>query len=137
MRLSIKLLSSDSTLNNLAPVKTVDIRHGETVDIFFQLIQENGQRYIPDAGAIVTLLIARSSTIISLNYNERQTVNDSIEREAEAVFPSDKSVYKVPLTSGETSKMASGAIKVTVVEGDKIKICQLNQAIRIIDGQEK
>lgn len=139
MRLSIKLLNEDSTVNNLKYTKTIDISRGETLDVVFQLVdQDTGHRYIPEAGSTVEITILRAAVAMSIaGYNERQTVDDTIKRQAVSAFSGDGSIYKIPLIASETSKMVSGSIKVTVEEGEKIRISQLNQAIRIIDGQER
>lgn len=137
MRLTIKLLNQDSTLNNFAFDKTLDISRGETAEVIFQLVQENGQRYIPTSDATVEVSIARNPTAIGVTGGGRAMEDNSIKRQATEHFTADRSIWSIPLTTAETMKMISGAIKVTVTEGAKVKMCQLNQAIRIIDGQEK
>ena len=127
MRLKVELLDQDSTLNNLVKVSQARIHRGETAEIVVQLLQENGQRYIPADGAVVKIAIPRN----------KEVIDHTIDREATQKFPKDGSIYSIPLTSTETKTLISGAIKVTVTEGAKIKICQENQAIKIVDGQER
>jgi hypothetical protein len=137
MRLKLKLVEHDSTVNNLQYVTQANIRKGETVEIVFQLVQENGQRYIPVSGSTVELEIARNKVAIGVNWNEREVTDPSIKRAAVKAFSGDDSFWKVPLTTSETKNLISGSIKVTLTEGSKVRIAELTQAIRIIDGQEK
>lgn len=137
MRITLKLLNQDISINNISYISDLSISRGETADVIFQLVQENGVRYIPADGAVIMVSIPRNSQAIPLNNYERENVDNSINRQADFKFAGDKSIWSIPLTATETEKMISGAIKVTVTEGSKIKKCQLNQAIRIIDGQER
>ena len=137
MRLKVELLDQDSTLNNLVKVSQARIHRGETAEIVVQLLQENGQRYIPADGAVIKIAIPRNKEVIPMGQREREVIDHTIDREATQKFPKDGSIYSIPLTSTETKALISGAIKVTVTEGAKIKICQENQAIKIVDGQER
>ena len=136
MKLSIKLLDQDTALNNLIFISDISLHRGETTEVVIQLMQ-NGQRYIPTDGAIVSIAIPRSTQAIPKNWNERESIDHSLIRQAEIKFVDDKSIWSIPLTSVETKTLISGAIVVTVSEGEKIRKAQVNQAIRIIDGQER
>jgi hypothetical protein len=138
MRIQLKLIEQDSTVNHLKYISSIDVRRGETLEVIVQLVQENGIRYIPEHGCTVEVEIARNKVAIGVTgRNERDTFDPSIKREAVPAFAGDRSFWKIPITIAETKYLASGAVKVTLTEGDKVRISQYNQAIRIIDGQER
>jgi hypothetical protein len=132
MRLGIKLLNIGATLNNHKRVSQVQIAKGETCEIAFQLVDldQDGLRYIPQAGATVEVKIARIDEVGFVN-GERTFTNKTITRPA-AGWADDRSVWRVPLTTTDTESLVSNSIQVTLTEGSEIKRASVQQAIRII-----
>lgn len=139
MRLGIKLLNVGATVNNHKHVDLISIARGETLDVCFQLVDEDqdGLRYIVAPGGTVNFQIPRADQTVAAPLNTRQTVNNGVDRQAIAAWDGDRSCWKVSLTSSETEKMVSGSIRVTVTEGSSKKIASHTQAIRVIDGQDE
>lgn len=140
MRLGIKLLNTSASLNSFKQVSTIKLVKGETLDLFFQLVdlEQNGLRYIPPTGSIVEVTIPRSPVIEPSQFmNARETIDYSIARQAVLAFPEDRSIWKLPLIETETVNMISNSIRVVVTEGTIKKIAFHNGAIQVIDGQDQ
>lgn len=139
MRLGLRLLNVGATVNNHQQVEQVSIARGETLDLCFQLVDEDqdGLRYIPASGATVRFQIPRADQVVAAPLNTRQTVNNGIDRPAIAAWDGDRSCWKVILSASETNQMVSGSIRATVTEGSSVKIASHTQAIKVIDGQDE
>ncbi|MEM4360415.1 MAG: hypothetical protein QXT45_07805 [Candidatus Bilamarchaeaceae archaeon] len=110
MRLGIKMLDSDSTLNDLKYLNQVDIYPGETVTVMFQLINsQSGHRYIPASGATLSA--------------KMYSVNDAnnITKAATNPFADDRSIWSFTLNAIETQKLAGVNLELTLTEGTNIK----------------
>jgi hypothetical protein len=140
MNLGIQMLSRDTTLNNPKPVNHVELTAGESLTVFFQLVdRDTGLRYIPAFGATVVAQLPR------LVYRSPGAVtgacvpNDySIERAALMAFPympgiscGDCSIWSLPLTSNDTVSMASTNMIVTLQEGSVTSIGVARQGIKV------
>lgn len=140
MRLHLKLLSADSSVNQLKEIKQLKIAKGETTDLVFQLVDldQGGQRYMPAAGATLQVSIPRNPSVIpdDTGVNLRSTVDHSINRAAAQAFAQDASIFRLPLLAQDTQTMTSTNVKVTLTEGSNVKIATLTQAIKIIDDQD-
>lgn len=139
MRLGLRLLNTGASVNNYKQVDQISLAHGESLDLCFQLVDEDqdGLRYIPGAGASVRFQILRADQVIAAPLNTRQTINNGIDRPAVIAWDGDCSCWKVPLSSDDTAQMISGSIKVTVTEGSSVKIASCTQAIRVMDDQDE
>jgi hypothetical protein len=139
MRLGLRILNVGASVNNHKQVDQISIARGETLDLCFQLVDEDqdGLRYVPAAGATVRFQIPRADQVIAAPLNTRQTINNGVDRQAVAAWDGDRSCWKVTLTGAETSQMVSGSVRATVTEGSSVKIASYTQAIRVIDGQDE
>jgi len=140
MRLGLKLLNSNSSLNQISEIPFLRLARGETADLMFQIVDldQKGLRYIPAAGATVKVQIPRSPQILPdpNGTNNRITADYSIDQAVSPAFADDKSIYKLPLLATQTATMISTNVRVVVTEGSQVKIATLTQAIKIIDNQE-
>jgi len=139
MRLGIRLLNVGATVNNHVQVDEISIARGETLDIFFQFVDEDqdGLRFVPSASSTVRFQILRSDQVVAVAPSSRKNVNYGIDRQASVAWDGDRSCWKITLVSPETLQMVSGSIKATITDGSSIKIASYTQAIRIIDGQDE
>lgn len=119
MKLGARIIDSASTLNNIKYLSSSSINPGETVTLYFQLVdldsvQEScklGTRFLPSSEAAVSV------EIFSVNKTNILTKNASM------VFPSDdRSIWKIDLDATETSNMSGVNLKITVTDGTNIKI---------------
>lgn len=131
MRLAIQLLDFIS-VNSFTNLNSVDIVKGETKDIYFQLMNHStGLRYVPTAPTTVAVSIPRQTQITGDINNNRQYNDYSINKYATQASPSDGSIWKISLTSSDTTNMISAAMKVTVTEGVGVQIAILDQAVQM------
>ena len=139
MRLGLRLLNAGATVNNHKQVDQVTIARGETLELCFQLVDEDqeGLRYVPGSAATVRFQIPRADQVIAAPMNTRQTVNNGVDRLAIPAWDGDRSCWKVALTAPETNQMVSGSIRATVTEGSSVKIASYTQGIKVIDGQDE
>lgn len=110
MKLDIKMLDSDSTLNNLIYQEQTEIYSGETATIMFQLVNERtGIRYIPGASATLTV--------------KMHSVNDAntLTKTANTPFPEDRSIWSFSLNTNETQKLAGVNMELTLIDGTTTK----------------
>jgi hypothetical protein len=137
MRLGIKLISNDSTLNRISYRTTVSMVRGETFDLIVQLVdlEQNGLRYIPAAGAVVKFQIPRRPETLATSVG-REIKDYTIDRPAAVAFPGDNSIYKISLTAEESANMVSNGLRVIVEEGVSKKIATLLSAIKVDDWNE-
>lgn len=137
MRLGIQLLDSNSTLNSLRKITEQVIRQGETVDVYFQLVDEDQSklRYIPGAGSTVFVEIPRFPEAYPTILNQREIKDYSVRRYATGLFPDDRSCWKISLLASETKNMMSTGFRVTVTDGTNIKIAYLQLAFRVFTGE--
>lgn len=119
MKLGLAMLDNVPTLNNLKYINQLSVTQGESVDLYFQLIdrdtkdQKNqwGNRYMPASGATLQVII--------------KSVNDAntLTKSASMAFPSDdRSIWKVTLSTTETANMAGINLQATLTEGANVKI---------------
>ncbi len=140
MRLGIKLLNTSATLNQFRSVDQIRISQGETVDLFFQLVDldQGGLRYIPAPGAAVQVQIPRSPEVIAITTNNtRQVVDPTVNRAAGNPFSEDRSIWMISLIDLDTAQMVSNSLRITLSEGTSTKIAFVNQAIKMIDHQDQ
>lgn len=139
MRLGLRLLNVEASVNKFEYVDQIRIARGETLDLCFRLVDEEQEalRYVPSSAAAVQFLILRSDEVMAAPLNTRIKVNNGIDRPAVPAWDGDRSCWKVILTSADTEKMVSGSIKVVVTDGSSKKIASLTQAIKIIDGMDE
>lgn len=140
MRLGIKLLNVDATINQFQQKDLIQIARGETVNVIFQFVDldQKGLRYVPAAGATVTVTLPRSDEVIAVATvsASRDRVNKTISRPAAPAFSEDRSIWMLPLSSADTQTLISNSMKVELTEGSKKKIASLTQAIKIISDYE-
>jgi hypothetical protein len=137
MRIGAQLLNTGATENNFQIKSFVTIYQGETLDLLAQFVDEdqNGLRYVPDAGATVLFEIARYPDVFGTISNIRETVDYSIRRAAVEAFPGDRSVWKIPLTSTDTAHIMSSNLRITLTEGTDVSIALIQQAIKVIPSE--
>lgn len=138
MRLGIQLLNTDATLNDFDKKSFIEFSQGETVDIMFQLVNldKSGLRYMPAAGCTVFVEIPRYPEYYGTISNQRTTADYSIRRGAVQAFADDRSIWKLSLTSLDTSNMMSSNMKITVTEGSKKSIGLLSQALKVFRSED-
>lgn len=139
MRLGIKLLNSDATVNSFRTQSMLRVARGETLDILIQLVDldQNGLRYVPAAGSTVQINLPRNLQVVGSLTNTRTSVDHSISAPATMPFALDGSVWKVSLSAAQTaSDLISTNLQAVVTEAGSVKIATLIQALKIIDGQE-
>lgn len=138
MRLGLKLISGESTLNRISYLDQLKMVRGERPTLMFQLVDldQNGLRYIPSSnGTIVTVALPRLPTYVPDVNNTRQTMDYSINRPASQSFSQDGSIWSIQFTDAESAAMISNSLRVTVDEtasGGTLKIANLQQAIKVI-----
>ena len=136
MRLGIQLLDTSTALNRIHKIDQLKFGQGETIDLFFQLMDlDQNIRYMPATGATVFVEVARLPEAFGTILNQREIKDFSVRRYADAAFSEDRSVWKLSLVVSETSKMMSSNIRVTVTEGSKISIALLSQAIQVFRSE--
>ena len=138
MRLGIQLLNTDATLNDFDKKSFIEFAQGETVDIVFQLVNldKSGTRYIPASGCSVFVEIPRYPEYFGTISNQRTMADYSIRRYASQAFADDRSIWKLSLTSIDTSNMMSSNIRVTVTEASKKSIGILQQALKVFRSED-
>ena len=115
MKLGIRMLDSSSSLNNLMYMNQVVIDPGETVTIYFQLVDldksqgQCPQRYMPASGA--TMSVKLTSLDSSKNITKVPT----------NPFPDDRSIWSFNLSAAETQYAAGVNLSVTLTEGANVK----------------
>jgi hypothetical protein len=130
MKLGIKILNTDPTLNNFKYQDQLHITKGSDVDFFFQLFDEDRQqRYMPAAGTTVAVAISRYVEYLATDSNVREEADYSVTGNATQPFPLDGSIWKFPLTAAQTANITSSAVKITMTEASKIKIVKKPMAI--------
>lgn len=135
MKLGIRLLNSEATLNHYQYLKNIKINQGETINLVFQLVNSSQAgpcpvRFLPSAAACTMVEIARYPDWLGTFGNQRIGVDYSVRRNAAMLFPSDdRSIWYLPLTSQETSNMMSSNIRVTVTDGSSKYIAVLSAAL--------
>ncbi len=142
MRLSFKLLSSDSSLNNLQYIDQLEISRGENVNIYFQLWDnQKDQRYVPPSGydpeTSLQVIFPVSPSILPDINNTRKTVDFTLTKAAAFAFNDDRSIWYIALSSDETQAIVSNKMQITLTEnpsGIVTKIAVNSMAIRMIDG---
>lgn len=110
MRLGLKMLDADSTVNDLKYLDEVDIYPGETATIMFQLVNNNtGVRYIPASGATLSV--------------KMYSVNDvnNITKMATNPFPEDRSIWQFTLNAIETQRISGVNVELTLTEGANVR----------------
>lgn len=138
MRLGVQMLDSFAQLNSFQKKETVELAQGETVDLYFQLIDkdQSGLRYVPAAGATVFVEIPRFSEVFPTMLNQRSTMDFSVRRFASQAFSLDSSIWKLSLAATDTANMMSSNIRVTVTEGSVVKIALLPQALKVFRSED-
>lgn len=140
MRLGLCLLNNGATLNQYQRVPFLSIARGETVTLQFQLVDldQAGLRYLPSSSATVQFQIPRTLSVLPAANGTRQVIDYSVNRGATMAYPNDdRSIWSIALTATDTTNLVSGSIRATLTDGVSIQIANLNQAIRIIDGQDQ
>lgn len=128
MKLGLTMVDNVPTLNNLKYINQLSVTQGETADLYFQLIdvdtkdQKNqwGNRYMPASGATLQVVI--------------KSVNDAntLTKTATMAFPSDdRSIWKISLSSTDTSNMAGINLQGTLTEGASIKIFNASNVLSV------
>lgn len=131
------MLGRGSTVNDLKAKSSVEIEHGETLDLMFQLINDDtGQRYIPATGATVQVQIPRYLEYTPTITGESQSNDYSVNQAAVQAFVGDASVWKTPLTSTQTSQLTTQNVKVIVTEGTQVRIAVAKYGIRVFSENE-
>lgn len=140
MRLGIKILNSDATINSFKQLPMLKIAQGETVNLVFQLVDiDQNLRFIPSPGSTVQVSVPRNPLAIPdpTFITNRITVDYSINRAAVQLFSQDASIWMIPLAATDTKNMTSSNINVTVNDGSSVKIATFTQAIKIINNQDQ
>lgn len=137
MRLGIQILGSSASLNSFKPIQMVKVARGETLDIFFRLVDldQDGLRYIADTLATAIVNIPRSLQVLAGQGNTRSTADYSISRVAVNPFAGDRSIWKISILSSETVNFIGNSIRVTLNEPSAIRIATAASSIKVIDDQ--
>lgn len=106
MNYALKILNTDATLNNFQDIGSASLYKGASAEIVMQLFQADRKiRYMPAAGAVVTLDLKKSDGTI-------------ITKTATFLFsPDDRSIIKITLTALETATLISQNLIAKIVEG--------------------
>jgi hypothetical protein len=137
MRLGIRILNSDATLNNHYELERLSIYKGETATLVVQLWdEEKGIRYIPAAGATLYVEISRFPEYFGDVNNTRTTRDYSVRQNATQPFSDDKSIWSLPLPASATANMTSSAVRFTLTEGASVRIATVQQAIEAVHSEE-
>lgn len=106
MNYALKVLNNDATLNNFEDIGSASIYKGATAEIVMQLFQADRKiRYIPDAGAVITLDLKKSDDTV-------------LTKTATFPFdPADRSIIKITLTALETADLITQKLVAKIVEG--------------------
>lgn len=111
MKLGIKMLDSESTVNSLSYINQLEMLPGETATVMFQLINDaTKQRYIPEAGATMSV------QTFSIN-----NANQLTKVPSQPFAADDRSIWSFTLSSADTSKLAGVNLQITLTEGANIK----------------
>ena len=122
MRIAVKALNSDATLNNFEVLDQFNICKGDTAVLNFQLYDaEKGLRYIPAAGATLTITISRFPQYLPTPANARETVDYTITGSAANPFADDRSIWTFSLTALQTATLTSSAVKFVLTEGSVVR----------------
>jgi len=144
MRLKIQMLDRDTEIDNVVPVTSVEAIQGETLNLYFQLVDaDTGERYIPAWGAVVQCqlprLIFRTPTINGACQPNDYTIN----RQAQMAFPyvasssyGDASIWYIPLVQADTVNMTTSNLIVTLTEGASITMGVARNAVRMRGAQQ-
>lgn len=130
MLLSARMLAHVTTVNDFDYVDQVECVQGDTVDIYFQLVdltrakpiqgwKPAGIRYMPAVGAAMTCRL--------------DNIDDgvAITRTPVQVFPtSDPSIWKISLLPADTIK-GTCALNLVLTEPGKQTSCRKEAAVRI------
>lgn len=129
MRLGIRMLSNNSSLNQLFYVNQVNVNPGENnYPIYFQLVDLDQQdpaqqkapiRYIPISSATMSIVLN------SLN------VANTLTKIPSNPFPDDRSIWSFNLLAADTAIMAGINMTVTLTEGANIRIATAAAAILV------
>lgn len=110
MKLGIKMLDGDSTVNKLTYLNQVELSPGETGTIMFQLIDMvSGNRYMPEAGATMT------AKMVSTNNN------NVISKIPSKPFATDGSIWSFPMSAVDSQKAAGVNLEIVLTEGSNVK----------------
>lgn len=142
MRLGLKLLNTDATVNNFKYLTFLSVARGETFDILFQLVdlEKEGHRFVPATGATVEFQMNRSIEVVpdpAYQGSSRLKQDNSIIKPAIKAFSGDDSIWKVSINATDSAKLISNSIRVVLTQGTDIKIASLNAAVKIMNGQDE
>jgi hypothetical protein len=132
MKLGIQLLNNTATVNSISVIKNQKINQGESLNLVFQLVDQDqkGIRFLPGASATVFVEIARFPDVFGSSGNQRVQQDFSVRRNASMLFPDDdRSIWYLPLTTVDTSNMMSSNMRVTVTDGSNTYITVLSMAL--------
>lgn len=139
MRLALKILNSDASLNTFTYLNQLSITRGETTNLVFQLCDkdQNMQRVMAGSSATVEISIPRSYVVAASPSGSTRTTTDySIARTASPLNAGDRSIWFIALSADDTKTLISNSINVTLTDGANVSIASLNAAIRIQDNQD-
>ncbi len=132
MLLSARPLNDVSNVNSFRPTSTAQFTAGDAASFYFQLIDKtldlgnegyspSGRRYMPAAGATLSIKI--------------QSINDAITitRAATQPFANDPSIWVVSLLT--TDKLnGSYSMRLTLSEGSKVTNGFVDHALNMFDN---
>lgn len=117
MKLGVRVLNSNSTLNNLMHLNQIEVSPGETATVIMQLVdlttvsESNriGNRYMPATGATLSVTIQSNNSA------------NVLTKVASQPFAQDASVWQITLNATETAQIGAMDLLVTLTEGASIK----------------
>jgi hypothetical protein len=130
MRLGLRILDTESTLNNLKYIGCQSITPGDTATVLMQIVDldtitnrnQLGHRYMAASGATLTATIANPNP------------NYIIYKIANQPFPLDDSIWQISFTATDTANCGSITMQLVLTEGSSIKNFLGNNVICINPG---
>ncbi len=122
--LSLDIVSKNPTLNSFTLSKNLSFASGEDVKVTMRLFQADmGIRYIPDAGATITIDLKRSD-------------NTTLTKTCAFTFADDRSIIEFSLTAAESATIISQNLVVKLVEGSTTQFAILQYGLTrvVADG---
>lgn len=122
--LSLDIVSKNPTLNSFTLSKNLSFASGEDVKVTMRLFQADmGIRYIPDAGATITIDLKRSD-------------NTTLTKTCAFTFADDRSIIEFSLTAAESALVISQNLVVKLVEGSTTQFAILQYGLTrvVADG---
>lgn len=120
MRLGLRILDPNSTVNNLMYLNQLELFPGESSTVLLQLVDLNsatesnqrGIRYMPAPAATATAIVK--------SVNSAKTLNKILIQP----FAQDPSIWQFSLSTADTQMMSGVNIELTLTEGAEVKIAR-------------